>query len=63
VAGRRPGVSGICGAPEEAGDSSTLRILADFVIGAHAQQGGYQLPTLDDRLYGAGFPNLTVLSI
>jgi predicted nucleic acid-binding protein len=37
------------------------RILADFVIGAHALQGGYQLLTLDDRLYRAAFPKLIIV--
>jgi len=42
-------------------DSGPRRILADFVIGAHAAQGGYQLLTLDDRLYRAAFPELVVV--
>jgi hypothetical protein len=45
------------------GDFAPRRILADFVIGAHAQQGGYQLLSLDDRLYRATFPGLTVIRI
>jgi predicted nucleic acid-binding protein len=39
------------------------RILADFVIGAHAMQKGYPLLTLDDRLYQAAFPTLRIVSI
>jgi predicted nucleic acid-binding protein len=41
-------------------DSGTRRILADFLIGAHALTGGYQLLTLDKRLYQAAFPNLKI---
>ena len=36
------------------------RILADFLIGAHAQVLGYRLLTLDERLYRAAFPGLTI---
>jgi predicted nucleic acid-binding protein len=36
------------------------RILADFVIGAHASANGCRLLTLDDRLYRSSFPNLVV---
>jgi predicted nucleic acid-binding protein len=39
------------------------RILADFIIGAHASQKGYPLLTLDDRLYRAAFPSLEVLRV
>jgi predicted nucleic acid-binding protein len=39
------------------------RILADFVIGAHASEKGYRLLTLDDHLYRAAFPGLTLVSI
>jgi hypothetical protein len=37
-------------------------ILADFLIGAHAMQGGYHLLTLDEGLYRAAFPRLTILT-
>jgi predicted nucleic acid-binding protein len=37
------------------------RILADFLIGAHALQSRYDLLTLDDRFYKAAFPDLTVM--
>jgi predicted nucleic acid-binding protein len=36
------------------------RILADFVIGAHAFENGYSLLTLDDRIYRAAFPELEI---
>lgn len=39
------------------------RILADFLIGAHALRLGYHLLTLDNKLYRAAFPGLTVVSI
>jgi len=42
---------------------SPRRILADFVIGAHAFQRGYHLLTLDDRHYSAAFPGLAILTV
>jgi hypothetical protein len=39
------------------------RILADFLIGAHAQVNGYRLLTLDAGLYRAAFPRLSVIVI
>lgn len=44
-------------------DPGPRRILADFLIGAHAQQRGYHLLTLDGQLYRASFPGLTVIVI
>ena len=44
-------------------DSGPRRILADFLIGAHALHYGFQLLTLDDRLYRAAFPRLVLLSV
>jgi predicted nucleic acid-binding protein len=41
-------------------DSGTRRILADFLIGAHALTRGYRLLTLDERLYEVTFPGLRV---
>jgi predicted nucleic acid-binding protein len=41
-------------------DPGTRRILADFLIGAHAFIRGYRLLTLDERLYEAAFPGLKV---
>jgi predicted nucleic acid-binding protein len=44
-------------------DSGPRRILADFLIGAHADYRGYRLLTLDDHLYQAAFSNLTVITV
>ncbi|MBP9665185.1 MAG: PIN domain-containing protein [Pyrinomonadaceae bacterium] len=40
------------------GSERPRRILADFVIGAHALTRGYSLLTLDKSLYKTAFPNL-----
>jgi len=45
------------------GEPGPRRILADFVIGAHAMQKGYCLLTLDDRLYQTAFPGLKIVRI
>jgi predicted nucleic acid-binding protein len=42
------------------GDKGPRRILADFLIGAHAVRRKAPLLTLDDRLYRSVFPNLTL---
>jgi predicted nucleic acid-binding protein len=39
------------------------RLLADFLIGAHASERDYRLLTLDDGIYRAAFPKLTLISI
>ena len=44
-------------------DAGGRRILADFLIGAHAQTRGYRLLTLDERLYKVAFPALTIETI
>jgi predicted nucleic acid-binding protein len=41
-------------------DRGTRRILADFLIGAHALTNGCRLLTLDDRLYRTAFPKLSI---
>jgi predicted nucleic acid-binding protein len=44
-------------------DPGPRRILADFLIGAHAFQRGYDLLTLDDHLYRAAFSKLTIMTV
>jgi predicted nucleic acid-binding protein len=44
-------------------DSGPRRILADFLIGAHALQNGFHLLTQDDRFYRNAFPRLTIVAI
>jgi predicted nucleic acid-binding protein len=39
------------------------RILADFLIGAHALLSGYKLLTLDGRMYRASFPRLMIVEL
>lgn len=38
------------------------RVLADFVIGAYADQNGFRLLTFDQGIYRTAFPNLKVMS-
>ena len=45
------------------GTNGPRRILADFLVGAHAMSGGYRLLTLDGRLYRAAFPKLRVATV
>jgi predicted nucleic acid-binding protein len=44
-------------------DTAPRRILADFVIGAHALVNDYQLLTLDEGLYRTAFPRLELAEI
>ncbi len=44
-------------------DSGPRRILADFLIGAHALRNEFRLLTLDDHLYRAAFPHLSTVTI
>lgn len=44
-------------------DPGPRRILADFLIGAHAAKRNYALLTLDESLYKAAFPGLTIIRI
>ena len=39
------------------------RILADFIIGAHADVNGFAFMTLDKRIYSAAFPNLKIIEV
>lgn len=41
-------------------DKGMRRILADFIIGAHALTHGFRLLTLDEHLYRAAFPSLAI---
>jgi predicted nucleic acid-binding protein len=41
-------------------DRGTLRILADFIIGAHALANRFRLLTLDEGLYRVAFPALSI---
>ena len=43
--------------------SGQRRILADFLIGAHANQNGFRLLTMDHRLYRAAFPRLIISTV
>ncbi len=43
--------------------AGSRRILADFMIGAHALQNGFRLLTLDEGLYRAAFPRLAIVSV
>jgi hypothetical protein len=44
-------------------ESGPRRILADFLIGAHALRNGYRLLTLDSGLYKAAFLRLSVVEL
>jgi predicted nucleic acid-binding protein len=44
-------------------DHGARRLLADFLVGAHAQVRGYRLLSLDERLYRAAFPTLKIETI
>jgi hypothetical protein len=44
------------------GDPGPRRILTDFIIGAHAQERGYALLTLDDQMFRTSFPDLKVIT-
>lgn len=44
-------------------DHGTRRLLADFLIGAHANVRGYRLLSLDERLYRAAFPTLKMETV
>jgi predicted nucleic acid-binding protein len=44
-------------------DSGTRRILADFLIGAHAETRGHRLLTLDARIYRPAFRQLVLETI
>lgn len=41
--------------------SGPRRLLADFLIGAHALEKDYSLLTFDDRIYRVAFPKLKIV--
>ncbi len=45
------------------GSDGPRRILADFLIGAHAFENGHSLLTLDDGIYRAAFPKLRIFRV
>jgi predicted nucleic acid-binding protein len=48
---------------KSSGSEPPRRILADFLIGAHALVRGYSLLTLDQKHYAAAFPTLPLIAI
>jgi predicted nucleic acid-binding protein len=44
-------------------DSGPRRMLADFLVGAHALRSGDRRLTLDSGLYKTAFPHLTITTI
>jgi predicted nucleic acid-binding protein len=44
-------------------DHGPRRILADFLIGAHALRRGFRLLTLDDKIYRKAFPGLAIARV
>jgi predicted nucleic acid-binding protein len=44
-------------------EAEPRRILADFVIGAHALVNGYRLLTLDAGIYQVSFPRLGIVEL
>jgi predicted nucleic acid-binding protein len=44
-------------------DPGPRRILANFLIGAHAVRHGIPLLSLDNRIYQAAFPRLTIMNV
>ncbi len=47
---------------QQRGDAGPRRILADFLIGAHALHLAHALLTSDTRIYGTYFPELEIIS-
>ncbi len=45
------------------GEPAPRRILADFLIGAHAVRFGYRLLTFDRKLYPTAFPELLLVPV
>jgi predicted nucleic acid-binding protein len=57
---RRAGVAfqGYAGRRKKQSGAAPRRLLADFLIGAHALENGYKLLTLDGGMYRRAFPGL-----
>lgn len=47
---------------KQPGSAPPRRLLADFLIGAHALESGYTLLTADSGLYSASFPRLGLIT-
>lgn len=47
----------------KSGEPGSRRLLADFLIGAHAFEGGYKVLTLDSGMYKAAFPRLGIVEV
>jgi|SRR3989442_11255257 len=43
--------------------SGQRRLLADFLIGAHAVENGFRLLTMDHHLYRAAFSRLSIVTV
>jgi predicted nucleic acid-binding protein len=61
--GGTPELSRAARRQKQPGDSGPRRILADFVIGAHAVHLASALLTLDRGLYRTAFPKLKILTV
>jgi hypothetical protein len=48
---------------KSSGGDGPRRILADFLIGAHALVRGYSLLTVDYRHFAVAFPTLTIIRV
>lgn len=48
---------------KRAGDGGPRRILADFIIGAHASVRNCPLLTMDERIFRTAFPELAVIRV
>jgi predicted nucleic acid-binding protein len=59
---RRAGIAfqGYTARRKKQGGAGPRRLLADFLIGAHAAENGYKLLTADAGLYKASFPRLAL---
>lgn len=56
-------LQGYAGRRKKQKGTEPRRILADFLIGAHAAVNGYRLMTVDAGLYRASFPKLITVTV